>query len=122
LWAHRGSHCGIWADGSLLLVLLFAFLAALLDAGKLVFIDGPDGRVLRLGCFAVGYLADDGVAGIADEEGLGVQLHGGELGEAGVEAGLVERLGVQLLVEPLIETDGAHGFKVAGTRAEGEAV
>ena len=53
---------------------------------------------------------------------MGAPLHGGELGQAAIEVGLVEGRGVQLLVEPGFQSHGADCLEIAGTRAEGEAV
>jgi hypothetical protein len=105
-----------------LLVLLFLFLSPLLYAGKLIVIDCLERRVFGDGRFSVGDLADDCVAGQAEKQVLRVQLHGGELGETGIEVSLIEGLGVQLLVEPFFQAHGPDGFEVSGTRAEGEAV
>ncbi len=75
-----------------------------------------------MGALAVDYLADDGVAGQAEEQVLGVAMHGRELSQAGVEIGLVEGVGVQLLVEPFFQAHRADGFQIAGPWTEGEAV
>ena len=93
-----------------------------LKAINLVFVDGVQDSAFGDGGFAVHGLADDGVAGQIVEELGGGPLHSRELGEAGVEVGLVDGCGVQLLVEPFIEAYGADGFEVAGAGAEGETI
>jgi hypothetical protein len=40
----------------------------------------------------------------------------------GIQIGEVEAGGMELLVEPIIESDGADNLNVTGPRSEGEAV
>ena len=104
-------------------VLLGLFFSLCLDAVDLVFVDGVEGAVGRNGDAAgVDGLADFAVAGQSVEEILGVPLHVRELGQAGVQVGVVNGGWVELLVKPFLETDGADSFKIAGTGAESEAI
>jgi hypothetical protein len=57
-----------------------------------------------------------------DEQFLSVPLHGGELSETGLEGGVVNGLGAQLLGEPVLQAQLADRFQIAGTRAEGETI
>ena len=78
--------------GRVLLVLIFL---ADLQAVDLILVDSVQGAVCRDGDSAsVHGLADFGVAGKAIEEILGVPLHVRELGEAGIEVGEIDGLGV----------------------------
>jgi hypothetical protein len=72
--------------------------------------------------FAVYRLADDRVAGDPEEQVLRTPLHGRKFGEVGIQIGEVEAGGMELLVEPIIESDGADNLNVTGPRSEGEAV
>ena len=103
---HCGAHrLGSRGFGSLLRILARGFLLFLLpalcgDAVDLVFINGVQDALLGDVELSVHGLANDGVAGIAVDEVCGGQLHGRELGETGIEIGLVDACGMQLLIEP----------------------
>ncbi len=68
----------------MLLLVKVGLLFALGDAVDLVLVDGMQGAVLGYWQFAVDGLANNPVAGGAEEEFLRAPLHSGELGEAGV--------------------------------------
>ena len=101
---------------------LVSFCCFLGNAVELIFIDRVQRAALRDGKFAVHRLADEGVAGEAEEQILGAPLHCGKLGEAGLELGLIEAGGVELLVEPFIKAHCPGGFKVTRPWSEGEAI
>ena len=95
---------------------------ALLQAVDLVFVDRVQRAVLRNCALAIHSLAYLAVRGQAVQKVFGIPLHGRELGKARVQVGLVNRLGMQLALEPAIKAHGTHGIDVAGLWPEGEPV
>ncbi len=113
-------NCGVCQSGCALLGL---FVLLRLNAVDLVFVDGVQCAVGRDGDAAgVHGLADFRVAGQAIEQVLGVPLHFGELGEAGIEVGFVNRGGVQLLIEPLFEARMLHARTASRSPGRGPKV
>ena len=98
-----------------------------LVAVDLVFIHRVQSAVLGYVDLPIRRLANDGRAGHAEHQVAHSPLHGGILGQPGVQISFVQALWVQLRVEPFVETRfaGAHlaqGFEVAWPRAKGESV
>ena len=93
------------------------------DAVDLVFVDSMR-RAPRSGTGSLRSIVwrMTALLGKPKEQVFGAPLHSRELGEAGIEIGLVEGRRVQLLFEPLVDTDGAHGLKIAGAWTKGETV
>ena len=109
------AHFGLCAFFQFLLLRLLRFVES-------------DSRRWYAGCPAEGLrvsvhgLADNGVAWVAEDEVLGRPSHRRELDEAGIEFGLVETGGVELLIEPFVEAHGADGIQVTGPRSKCEAI
>ena len=53
---------------------------------------------------------------------LRIHAERAKAGEAGIERGIVNLVGMKLLIDPFIEADGHDAIDVAGARAEGETV